>query len=752
MPELFQNEQINRTEEEDLGMNDHEEIKNVNKDDQPVYNWLDITESFNEATCELKLDELSREKSFGLFEAMSAIEMMDPKMDAGMMCNRGNKRVLNFNQAVSEGRIKLKDFTIAEQVGIIDATFACMVTWLEGHSLAQTLFTNLYLHQPFMLEDKVMKSFMIIILKMINIICDFVEKAGVFEEEDFQPMLFGYKLTNEVTKVQAVAMIKEMEDDIQRKVKNTRQKQGEERDEITEAMVYIPLLFINVLIPRIHEEVTALFSRLRFCRLFYQSLLSFSKKECTGTEEAQKHLHICKESLSVISRTINIGIFPEETTENLNKADYPTIMGFEPLVNQRLLSPTFPRYIKICDRTESYLYFGGLVDRLLSACEITECTNFHAALDFCIEYSKASPCVLSRSVLQLLYLPNSNKLMGLHLANDVLRSSIRMFICPPALAPKSPLLGMVHCKEFIDDFLNHCVRPLCGVIKLCGHNRARQRDKLAHILEELVALQSRADKVDTYLYNISSKLEPPRPHLACFGIWILYHTVRVMISFLLSGFELELYSRHEYEYIFWYLKEFLFNWIISALSQADQVLVGQESIVEKQLPKSKNSKKNKKKKKYRSHAREMSFYQAQQSLCSGYYKAVVAFSLEGKMKQPDFQFDNEQVRYEHRFQPFSCILAPPLMHYHKFKDSKTTQRCNYSVEELYLSASKFFEQAKSLFDGISNPSHEILALSKIAKTNLVVMNLVLGGHKKDSIETPKFDFSLHPNFPVIKVL
>lgn len=31
---------------------------------------------------------------------MSAIEMMDPKMDAGMMCNRGSKKVLNFDQAL----------------------------------------------------------------------------------------------------------------------------------------------------------------------------------------------------------------------------------------------------------------------------------------------------------------------------------------------------------------------------------------------------------------------------------------------------------------------------------------------------------------------------------------------------------------------------------------------------------------------------------------------------------------------------
>ena len=38
------------------------------------------------------------EYRFGLFEAMSAIEMMDPKMDAGMLCNKA-KKVLQFEPA-----------------------------------------------------------------------------------------------------------------------------------------------------------------------------------------------------------------------------------------------------------------------------------------------------------------------------------------------------------------------------------------------------------------------------------------------------------------------------------------------------------------------------------------------------------------------------------------------------------------------------------------------------------------------------
>lgn len=38
--------------------------------------------------------------SFGLLEGMSAIEMMDPKMDAGMVCNQTKRKVLNFQQAI----------------------------------------------------------------------------------------------------------------------------------------------------------------------------------------------------------------------------------------------------------------------------------------------------------------------------------------------------------------------------------------------------------------------------------------------------------------------------------------------------------------------------------------------------------------------------------------------------------------------------------------------------------------------------
>jgi hypothetical protein len=64
----------------------------------------------------------------------------------------------------------------------------------------------------------------------------------------------------------------------------------------------------------------------------------------------------------------------------LVSANHPTILGFDPLVNQRLLPPTFPRYTKIKSRFEALEYFEELLNRLKVVCKITSHTSFHSAL------------------------------------------------------------------------------------------------------------------------------------------------------------------------------------------------------------------------------------------------------------------------------------------------------------------------------------------------------------------------------------
>ena len=59
--------------------------------------------------------------------------------------------------------------------------------------------------------------------------------------------------------------------------------------------------------------------------------------------------------------------------------------------------------------------------------------------------------------------------------------------------------------------------------------------------------------------------------------------------------------------------------------------------------------------------------QAHANMCAGYYKLMVAARQENKIMIPNPQFDNELVRYEHRFGAFANLLTPPLMPYSQFK-------------------------------------------------------------------------------------
>eukprot|EP00106_Octopus_bimaculoides_P003105 XP_014770547.1 PREDICTED: N-alpha-acetyltransferase 35, NatC auxiliary subunit-like [Octopus bimaculoides] len=669
-----------------------------------VYQWVDITDEFSQACSELHLGELLRDSSFTLFEAMSAIEMMDPKMDAGMLCNQTKRKVLNFEQSIKASTVSIKDLKFPKLIGIMDATLACLVTWLEGHSLAQTVFTNLYLHNPYIIEDRYLKAFCICILKTVDIIRDRVNRAGAFEEEDFQLVTYGFKMAAETSDVRAIGMMKEVEEEVNRIIKNTRSKPGTQRDSDTQTE---------------HCLSVAVYNRLKFYRMFLTVLISFSKEKCEGISQAQRLLTQLIELVPQMKKELPLGIQAEEG--GVTKTDYPTIMGFEPLVNQRLLPPTFPRYTMIKSREEALDYMENqLLCRLQTVTLITEITSLHNMLEIFTEFSKTCPCVLSRSLLQLLFLPFNKKLFGIYSIVDTLKESIRNFIAPVALFPKSSLYNNPQAKEYVDAFLTKAVRPVCTIFQITGHNRARQREKWTHILEELAALQEEADKVDSYLHSQLIKTEPTKVHLACFGTWVLYHTLYVMINYTLAGLELELYATYEYHYIFWYLHEMLYAWMVSTLVRADSFLLEHE---------------------------------AQNVYCVPFPQALMGFQLDGRMKKSKFEFDNEEIRYSHRFAPFVHFVTPPMVHYSRYKEMNDLSKYNYerASTEMYGLACKQFHQAKTFYENIPNPNEEVQNLIKIAKTNYVVMKLLLSGHKKDSSDPPEFDFSLSKVCPVIKL-
>lgn len=147
-------------------------------------------------------------------------------------------------------------------------------------------------------------------------------------------------------------------------------------------------------------------------------------------------------------------------------------------------------------------------------------------------------------------------------------------------------------------------------------------------------------------------------------------------------------------------------------------------------------------------------------------QTMVALDMDGKVRKPQFELDSEQVRYEHRFAPFNSVVTPPPVHYIQFKVKEQAliililspplftyynfsyfyslySRCQYfnlfcftctisfvplwlclcclfqemsdlkkynpppGSADLYLAASKHFQQAKLILENVPSPDPEV---------------------------------------------
>jgi len=82
-----------------------------------------------------------------------------------------------------------------------------------------------------------------------------------------------------------------------------------------------------------------------------------------------------KELLQIMHKTVDLGVQSVD-----NGAGVLSMQGFDPLVNQRLLPPTFPRYTKVKSRVDALDYLEELLVRLKVASRITAVPSFHSAL------------------------------------------------------------------------------------------------------------------------------------------------------------------------------------------------------------------------------------------------------------------------------------------------------------------------------------------------------------------------------------
>ncbi|CAL8107226.1 unnamed protein product [Calicophoron daubneyi] len=154
---------------------------------------VDVTEQFKTA-CQYALEpgSLCHSSWFTLQHSMSAIEIMDPKMDIRM---QGARRVVPVSEALDKKILPLGPFENKQLLGIMDELLASTVNWLTGDSLAQSIFICMYMHCTQLVKDQYLSAFCELLRRSVYQIRHVIVAAGVFDEEDHYAPTHGMPLS-----------------------------------------------------------------------------------------------------------------------------------------------------------------------------------------------------------------------------------------------------------------------------------------------------------------------------------------------------------------------------------------------------------------------------------------------------------------------------------------------------------------------------------------------------------------------------
>lgn len=145
--------------------------------------WEDVTHVFNTARSCMRIGEMIHSSRFTLFAAMSAIELMDPKMDVGAGVERD---ILD---------VPIPDtLTDIQVINIMDRLLACEMSWLNSHTLPQTVFSCVYTQRLEEVSRSDLFTFIRLQLATMDCVMNLILDEKVAEEEDFISWTFGFRL------------------------------------------------------------------------------------------------------------------------------------------------------------------------------------------------------------------------------------------------------------------------------------------------------------------------------------------------------------------------------------------------------------------------------------------------------------------------------------------------------------------------------------------------------------------------------
>lgn len=719
------------------------EADDLGAGDQTV--WIDASNFITDVCNDLEVGQLVHGENFSLFEAMSALEIMDPKMDAGMTGSGAN----TLEDAIESGAAPISLSTL-ELIDVMDHLLACEATWHRGHSLSQTVFSCLYLLK---LDRTSPNALLHAYCKTTRATCSLIRTAVASvhsnEEEELFTVAFGLPLEVEGDG-KCLSGLHLVEEVVTRQLKGTKgitlkKKIAEEIEPLQEDSTL--------------EEAycKAMLCRLRFRKAFYHIIVNMNKPQGRGFEMAHKHISVALSEMKSIQQSSEFlsrfdgdeASKSEKTTASGQKA-----IGFDSRVNRRVSAPTPPRSISIVNWEEATKYFTKLLEDLDIICSLSTNLSMEDLLQVLVDFQKREPDLVARAFLQIL-LVQEGKLFGRDGISDVLHGTFN-------------LPEIVKNKAFeSDSFITKSGQLTLYLVRVLCTNMAWQHRKLGKILSEWGALLQQADSIfDGLMQRTLAPLEDKEWWENVIMGWTAKQTCWISMHLLMLGFQLQLYAPAEYCMVYWYLDHVLLTEL-----HYKQLKERKQPASSETLDSSKKKKKNKKKGSLKATEEELLhltphvlLLQCYVDSCKALSWMMAALTADQKVvKNRQTIFNTEQERFMQRFDLFQKVPIPQPLSYFHYKDFMRQK--NLSIKEQYYWSNHYFMALQQHLQDLghclaksttlssisrSQRTVEINQLKQVASRNLIVLKIVDRAGPGDNLKV-SFDFSQHPCFAVASV-
>jgi len=438
--------------------------------------FIDITDLVNRATEEFAVGQLLKKNSFTLYETMSAIEIMDPKMDSGMRYEKPKYTYENLKNC---------EISIEQIIRIIDKLQGLEVQWLKGYMIYQTLFTCLFIHDPMNIPNPYLKSYIQGLLKCCYYSYHYITMANVYSEEDFIRDSNGITDNYFLCDMQDDEIINNlqcMEDELMKRLKCQKKKNFSNED--LTPLQDDPNKEIDI--------INALLARIRFRRAFLNVLINFAKANKKNMNKIKKTLTFALTQIPIMKKTESL--FNEDINDFFNEN-----------LNRKLYSQ-MPRVTIKYTSEEVYDYYTSFFTEAAYLCSLTIETSYKALINIARKISESNDSsTLIRAVFHSIIFendtiisnPKESKILKKMNIIDLIKKWLISF-CDPIMYIESDNNDI---KEMMNAFYDRSINSVIDCIRIYGYNRARLRRLLVKFISEWDKLQEECELLDNNLHN-----------------------------------------------------------------------------------------------------------------------------------------------------------------------------------------------------------------------------------------------------------